>query len=58
MDENGIVKFGDFGSAEKFHNGDDTLRTTIGTYQIFSPECCDPEIKTFSGKSNDKYWFS
>jgi serine/threonine protein kinase len=41
FDENGIAKIGDFGSSEKFRNGDDTLVTTIGTYQFFSPECCD-----------------
>jgi [calcium/calmodulin-dependent protein kinase] kinase len=53
MDENGIAKLGDFGSAERFSQGNDTLMTTIGTYQFFSPECCNPEVKTFSGKAND-----
>lgn len=53
MDENGIAKIGDFGSAERFKGNDDSLHTTIGTYQFFSPECCDPEVKTFSGCAND-----
>lgn len=64
MDKNWIAKIGDFGSAEKFENSNDTLSTTIGTYQFFSPECCDrkdiyitiiylAEIRTFSGKAND-----
>lgn len=53
LDENGIAKIGDFGSAIKFQDGNDTVQNTIGTYQFFSPECCDPEIKTFSGKAND-----
>lgn len=41
LDENGIAKLGDFGSAERFQNENDYLQTTIGTYQFFSPECCD-----------------
>ena len=41
LDENVIAKIGDFGSAEKFLNGSDMLTKTIGTYQFFSPECCD-----------------
>lgn len=64
MDENGVAKLGDFGSAERFQNGNDQLQTTIGTYQFFSPECCDrkryyvsnnwlADVKTFSGKAND-----
>lgn len=32
MDKNWIAKIGDFGSAEKFENSNDTLSTTIGTY--------------------------
>lgn len=32
LDENGIAKIGDFGSAEKFENNNDSLTTTIGTY--------------------------
>lgn len=32
MDENGISKIGDFGSSNRFFDGDDTLQTTIGTY--------------------------
>ncbi len=46
LDENGIAKLGDFGSAERFYKGDDTLQTTIGTYQFFSPECCDRKLIT------------
>ena len=41
LDENGVAKIGDFGSAEKFPDGNDMIQTTIGTYQFFSPECCD-----------------
>eukprot|EP00347_Sterkiella_histriomuscorum_P005259 403357278 len=53
LDENGIAKIGDFGCSIQFQNGNDTMQNTIGTYQFFSPECCDPDIKTFSGKAND-----
>lgn len=53
LDENQIAKLGDFGSATFFKNGDDTLQKTIGTYHFFSPECCDPDIKIFSGRAND-----
>lgn len=41
LDEHGIAKLGDFGSAEMFSNGNDTLRKTGGTYQFLAPECCD-----------------
>lgn len=32
LDENGIAKIGDFGSALKFQDGNDTVMNTIGTY--------------------------
>lgn len=41
LDEHGIAKLGDFGSAEKFSKGNDTFRRTGGTYQFLAPECCD-----------------
>ena len=53
LDENGIAKIGDFGSALKFQDGNDTVQNTIGTYQFFSPECCDRKVidykRLFSG---------
>lgn len=44
LDENGVAKLGDFGSATKFSNGEDSVQSTIGTYQFFSPECCDRKL--------------
>jgi len=32
LDENGIAKLGDFGSATRFPPGDDSVQNTIGTY--------------------------
>lgn len=32
LDENGIAKLGDFGSALKLKDGNDTVQNTIGTY--------------------------
>jgi serine/threonine protein kinase len=32
LDENGIAKIGDFGSAIKFPDGNDTVQNTSGTY--------------------------
>jgi len=41
LDENGIAKIGDFGSALKLKDENDSVQNTIGTYQFFSPECCE-----------------
>jgi len=44
LDENGIAKLGDFGSAQRFSDNNDTVSNTIGTYQFFSPECCNRKL--------------
>lgn len=53
MDENGIAKLADFGTAELHENGDDTLTKTEGTYHFLSPECCNPDVKKFGGRATD-----
>ena len=46
------AKLCDFGVSEKFE-ADDTMTKTAGTYHFFPPECCDPEIDSYSGKQAD-----
>ena len=53
LDEDGLAKLGDFGITDYFPDGNDTLSKTEGTYHFLAPECCDPDIKTYSGKAAD-----
>ena len=34
LDENGLAKIGDFGCAERFHGGNDTMSNTKGNYHV------------------------
>jgi serine/threonine protein kinase len=59
LDENGIAKIGDFGSAIKFPDGNDTVQNTSGTYQFFSPECCDRNkltVKKLYSRNQNFFW--
>ena len=57
LDERGLVKIGDFGSAEKLNSDDDTFTDSKGTYFFFAPEQWDPDIKEYSGKAADIWAF-
>lgn len=41
LDEFGIAKLGDFGSAEILKGDNDLLNNTSGTYLFLAPECRD-----------------
>jgi [calcium/calmodulin-dependent protein kinase] kinase len=50
------AKLCDFGVSEKLHTPfelNDQLQKTAGTYQFFPPECCDPNVDSFSGMAAD-----
>lgn len=52
LDENGKAKFADFGSAVILKEND-LFSDVVGTQYFQAPECCDPEIKQYSGKAAD-----
>lgn len=52
LDESGNAKLGDFGASE-FISDTDMITKTKGTYLFLAPECCDPNIKSFSGRAAD-----
>ena len=52
MDENGIAKLADFGTACIFGDND-IMSNARGTYEFLAPECCNPEQRFFSGKAAD-----
>lgn len=54
VNELGNAQLGDFGSAEHFKE-DDQVKRTEGTYHFLAPECCNPEIDSFSGKAADMW---
>ena len=50
----GTAKITDFGVSKLFKEGeDDALSKTEGTYHFMAPECCDPDVDSFSGKAVD-----
>ena len=55
LDEFGKAKFADFGASAilKDRPEGDTFADTKGTVRFLAPECCDPNIKTYSGKKVD-----
>jgi len=52
VDENGIAKLADFGTASIIGDND-ILSGARGTYEFLAPECTNPEQKFFSGKAAD-----
>ena len=55
LDEFGKAKFADFGASAIITDRPegDNFQDTKGTYFFLAPECCDPNIKTYSGKKAD-----
>jgi [calcium/calmodulin-dependent protein kinase] kinase len=55
LDEFGKAKFADFGASAIISDREegDSFQDTKGTYFFLAPECCDPNIKTYSGKKAD-----
>jgi len=53
LDENGKAKFADFGASKLLTDQNDICEDTAGTYLFLAPECCDPSIKSYSGKAAD-----
>lgn len=49
---NGKAKIADFGVSALFDTND-SLSKTEGTYHFMAPECCDPEMESFSGRAAD-----
>ena len=50
----GVAKIADFGSAVRLPDpSSDTLKGTEGTYHFLAPECCDPDVDSYSGKKAD-----
>mmetsp|Transcript_18672 Transcript_18672/g.17787 ORF Transcript_18672/g.17787 Transcript_18672/m.17787 type:complete len:201 (+) Transcript_18672:250-852(+) len=47
------VKLGDFGVSHLFEEDNDKISKTEGTYHFMAPECCDPDVDSFSGKAAD-----
>jgi len=44
----------DVGVSQLLKEGEgDSLSKTEGTYQFMAPECCDPDVESFSGKAVD-----
>lgn len=48
----GSIKIADLGQAQDISDSD-MLSSTVGTYYFFAPECCNTNIRTFSGKAAD-----
>lgn len=57
LDQNGLAKICDFGSAEKLTSADDTMNNVKGTYSFLAPECCNPKNRIYGGKAADIWAF-
>ena len=54
LDQNNVCKLADFGESCFFKQADDdTFKDSVGTYQFFSPEMCDPMVAQYSGRGAD-----
>ena len=54
VDQNNVCKFADFGASDFFkNNNSDIFQDSVGTYQFFSPEMCNPEVTDYSGRAAD-----
>eukprot|EP00347_Sterkiella_histriomuscorum_P014297 403361412 len=52
--DNFKAKLGDFGVSQLYEREeDDKISKTEGTYHFMAPECCDPDVESFSGKAAD-----
>ena len=55
LDSDGKAKYADFGASVILDDREegDTFGDTTGTYHFLAPECCDTNIKTYSGTIAD-----
>ena len=53
IDEYNKAKLADFGTAQILPLDSDVITQAKGTFDFLSPECCNPQIKQFSGKALD-----